>query len=124
MSKAFCYHVLEHVYDTSKTFAEVSRCLKDDGIWVIETPNSIFVKGYSFPITETLRKIFPTRLFILPRWLIGNYILMGHNKTETKIGHIHPGFSINQLKNLGLIYGLQLERGCIVSIGYDFIGNA
>lgn len=108
VDKILCAEVLEHVPDPSTAFAEIQRVLRNNGIVVITTPCSAFINAYRFPITHLARRLLPQPLQRKP------LLRLSWPEWEKLVGHVHRGFTIDEMHALGREVGLQL-------IAFDYI---
>ena len=97
--KILCAEVIEHVSKPNRLLLEISRLLKPKGVCLLTTPHSTFLASFPFPITKLFRK--------LPHCLQNEYVKDGFEvHFGRKAGHIVPGYSEPQLRDMANQAGL------------------
>lgn len=101
-SKVLSNQVLEHVTHPLSAFTEASRTLKRNGVFVVSTPNSSFLKEYNFALTKILKKIIPQIIIKgAHHYLIGDFVKSGYDGWMLTVGHVRTGLNLSELKSLG-----------------------
>lgn len=109
--KALSNQVLEHIRNIDDAFNEVSRVMKGEGFFVASTPSSLGVGLYSYPLTRVLAKLIPRVIAKkFPNVIFGRLLRTGVGgwSGPARVGHVRPGFTLEELRKLGETYNLGL----------------